>query len=164
MRVVSSSRSPPGSGSRGRKRLGEARGCLVYSADERSLVVDTYIWRDDDWGLTATRRFARGPEPLAQPVSDTEGLRNPLALALNWCLTHGVRHLFEPTRPWAAKRFASRGARCHDAHEHGGDHDGQDEAEHATDQQAAIRMRPSRSGQPSASGRHPGARAVRGRR
>ena len=35
------------------------------SADERSLVVDTYIWRGDDWGLTATRRFARGREPLA---------------------------------------------------------------------------------------------------
>jgi hypothetical protein len=28
-------------------------------------MVETYIWRDDDWGLTAVRRFARGREPLA---------------------------------------------------------------------------------------------------
>ena len=32
------------------------------SAD--SLVVQTYVWRDDDWGLTATRRFPRGRSPL----------------------------------------------------------------------------------------------------
>ena len=55
----------PGLGQPRPHRRGEARGCVVYSADERTLAVDTYIWRDDDWGLTATRRFARGPEPLA---------------------------------------------------------------------------------------------------
>ena len=55
----------PGLGQPRPRRRGEARGCVVYGADERSLVVDTYIWRDDDWGFTATRRFARGREPLA---------------------------------------------------------------------------------------------------
>ncbi|MFI5039632.1 MAG: metallophosphoesterase family protein [Solirubrobacterales bacterium] len=54
----------PGLGQPRPKRQGEARGCIVYGADERTLVVDTYIWRDDDWGLTATRRFPRGMEPL----------------------------------------------------------------------------------------------------
>jgi 3',5'-cyclic AMP phosphodiesterase CpdA len=47
------------------QRRGEARGCVVYTADERTLTVDTYIWRDDDWGLTAVRTFPRGREPLA---------------------------------------------------------------------------------------------------
>ncbi len=51
----------PGLGQPRPHRRGEARGCIVYSADERTLAVDTYIWREDDWGLTATRRFARGP-------------------------------------------------------------------------------------------------------
>jgi 3',5'-cyclic AMP phosphodiesterase CpdA len=55
----------PGLGQPRPRRRGEARGCVVYSADERTLTVDTYIWRDDDWGLTATRRFPRGREPLA---------------------------------------------------------------------------------------------------
>jgi hypothetical protein len=55
----------PGLGQPRPERRGEARGCVVYSADARSLVVDTYIWRDNDWGLTATRRFPRGLEPLA---------------------------------------------------------------------------------------------------
>ncbi len=55
----------PGLGQPRPKRRGEARGCVVYRADERTLTVDTYIWRDDDWGLTATRRFARGRAPLA---------------------------------------------------------------------------------------------------
>ena len=55
----------PGLGQPRPKRRGEARGCVVYSADARTLVVDTYIWRENDWGLTATRRFARGRELLA---------------------------------------------------------------------------------------------------
>jgi 3',5'-cyclic AMP phosphodiesterase CpdA len=54
----------PGLGQPRPHRRGEARGCILYSADERSLTVDTYIWRDDDWGLTATRRFPRGEQPL----------------------------------------------------------------------------------------------------
>ncbi|HUZ82336.1 MAG TPA: metallophosphoesterase, partial [Gaiellaceae bacterium] len=55
----------PGLGQPRPHRRGEARGCVVYSADEESLTVDTYIWRDNDWGLTATRRFPRGRAPLA---------------------------------------------------------------------------------------------------
>jgi 3',5'-cyclic AMP phosphodiesterase CpdA len=55
----------PGLGQPRPKRLGEARGCVVYRADERTLTVDTYIWRNDDWGLTAVRTFPRGRQPLA---------------------------------------------------------------------------------------------------
>lgn len=55
----------PGLGQPRPHRHGEARGCVVYTADDESLTVDTYIWRNDDWGLTAVRRFARGREPLA---------------------------------------------------------------------------------------------------
>jgi hypothetical protein len=37
--------------------------------------VHTYIWREDDWGLTAIRRFPRGREPLAaQPTLTAEEL------------------------------------------------------------------------------------------
>ena len=55
----------PGLGQPRPQRRGEARGCVVYSADERTLTTETYIWRDDDWGLTAVRTFPRGREPLA---------------------------------------------------------------------------------------------------
>ncbi|MFL5954198.1 MAG: metallophosphoesterase family protein [Gaiellaceae bacterium] len=55
----------PGLGQPRPQRRGEARGCVVYSADERTLTAETYIWRDDDWGLTAVRTFPRGREPLA---------------------------------------------------------------------------------------------------
>src|SRR5256714_4959664 len=55
----------PGLGQPRPQRRGEARGCIIYRADERRLHVDTYIWRDDDWGLTAVRTFARGRQPLA---------------------------------------------------------------------------------------------------
>ena len=55
----------PGLGQPRPERRGEARGCVVYRADERTLNVDTYIWREDDWGLTAVRTFPRGPQPLA---------------------------------------------------------------------------------------------------
>jgi 3',5'-cyclic AMP phosphodiesterase CpdA len=55
----------PGLGQPRPNRRGEARGLLVYEADERSLGVQTYVWRSDDWGLTAIRRFPRGREPLA---------------------------------------------------------------------------------------------------
>jgi 3',5'-cyclic AMP phosphodiesterase CpdA len=55
----------PGLGQPRPKRVGEARGCVVYSATDDTLRVDTYIWRHDDWGLTAMRTFARGREPLA---------------------------------------------------------------------------------------------------
>jgi 3',5'-cyclic AMP phosphodiesterase CpdA len=55
----------PGLGQPRPKRLGEARGCVVYTAGEKTLTTETYIWRQDDWGLTAVRTFARGREPLA---------------------------------------------------------------------------------------------------
>jgi len=55
----------PGLGQPRPHRQGEARGLHVYDFDERSLRVQTYVWRDDDWGLTAVRHFGRGREPLA---------------------------------------------------------------------------------------------------
>jgi 3',5'-cyclic AMP phosphodiesterase CpdA len=55
----------PGLGRPRPKRRGESRGCVVYHADATSITVETSIWRGDDWGLTAVRRFARGREPLS---------------------------------------------------------------------------------------------------
>jgi 3',5'-cyclic AMP phosphodiesterase CpdA len=54
----------PGLGQPRPQRRGEARGLHVYECDADLLRVETYIWREDDWGLTAVRRFARGREPL----------------------------------------------------------------------------------------------------
>lgn len=54
----------PGLGQPRPNRRGEARGLHVYEAASDSLLVQTYIWRQDDWGLTAARRFPRGREPL----------------------------------------------------------------------------------------------------
>jgi 3',5'-cyclic AMP phosphodiesterase CpdA len=60
----------PGLGQPRPNRRGEARGLHVYEIGERALSITTYIWRDDDWGLTAVRRFPRGREPLeVDPVS-----------------------------------------------------------------------------------------------
>ena len=59
----------PGLGQPRPDRRGEARGLLVYECDDSALTVETYIWREDDWGLTAIRRFPRGRGPLAaQPA------------------------------------------------------------------------------------------------
>jgi hypothetical protein len=55
----------PGFGRPRPHRRGEARGVLVYAADERRIRVETYIWRGDAWELTALRAFPRGREPLA---------------------------------------------------------------------------------------------------
>jgi 3',5'-cyclic AMP phosphodiesterase CpdA len=55
----------PGLGQPRPDRRGEARGLLVYVCEENALIVETYIWREDDWGLTALRRFPRGRGPLA---------------------------------------------------------------------------------------------------
>jgi 3',5'-cyclic AMP phosphodiesterase CpdA len=55
----------PGLGQPRPNRLGEARGLHVYEPGERTVAVQTYIWRDDDWGLTAQRVFPRGLGPLA---------------------------------------------------------------------------------------------------
>jgi 3',5'-cyclic AMP phosphodiesterase CpdA len=54
----------PGLGQPRPSRRGEARGCVLYDAEERTLTAQTYIWRADDWGLTAVRTFPRGREPL----------------------------------------------------------------------------------------------------
>jgi 3',5'-cyclic AMP phosphodiesterase CpdA len=55
----------PGLGQPRPDRRGEARGLHVYEAHEHELAVATYVWREDDWGLTAVRRFPRGSDPLA---------------------------------------------------------------------------------------------------
>ena len=55
----------PGLGQPRPNRLGEARGLHVYEPGDRAVAVHTYIWRDDDWGLTAQRVFPRGVGPLA---------------------------------------------------------------------------------------------------
>jgi 3',5'-cyclic AMP phosphodiesterase CpdA len=65
----------PGLGQPRPDRRGEARGLLVYDVEDDSLSVHTYIWREDDWGLTAIRRFPRGRVPLAaQPSPDASEL------------------------------------------------------------------------------------------
>jgi 3',5'-cyclic AMP phosphodiesterase CpdA len=58
----------PGLGQPRPQRRGEARGAIAYHADGRTLVAKTYIWRGDDWGLTAVRTFPRGGEPLVEPA------------------------------------------------------------------------------------------------
>jgi len=50
----------PGLGQPRPHRRGEARGLFVCEVEEGALAVHTYIWREDDWGLTASRRFPRG--------------------------------------------------------------------------------------------------------
>jgi 3',5'-cyclic AMP phosphodiesterase CpdA len=54
----------PGLGQPRPQRRGEARGLHVYDAEDGRLEISTYIWREDGWGLTAVRAFARGSEPL----------------------------------------------------------------------------------------------------
>jgi 3',5'-cyclic AMP phosphodiesterase CpdA len=54
----------PGLGQPRPNRRGEARGLHVYECNAATIRVHTYVWRDDDWGLTAIRTFARGREPL----------------------------------------------------------------------------------------------------
>ena len=56
----------PGFGQPRPNRRGEARGLHVYDVADGTLGVDTYIWRDDDWALTATRTYPRGREPLSR--------------------------------------------------------------------------------------------------
>jgi 3',5'-cyclic AMP phosphodiesterase CpdA len=56
----------PGLGQPRPQRRGEARGAIVYSSDCSTLTAETYIWRGDDWGLTATRTFPRGGGPLVE--------------------------------------------------------------------------------------------------
>ena len=61
----------PGLGQPRPNRRGEARGLHVYEVSTSAVEVQTYIWRDGDWALTAERRFPRGRQPLAvEPASD----------------------------------------------------------------------------------------------
>jgi 3',5'-cyclic AMP phosphodiesterase CpdA len=55
----------PGLGQPRPRRRGEARGVVVYEADEAEIRVHTFVWRSGEWGLTAVRRFPRGSDPLA---------------------------------------------------------------------------------------------------
>jgi poly-gamma-glutamate capsule biosynthesis protein CapA/YwtB (metallophosphatase superfamily) len=57
----------PGLGRPRPKRRGEARGCVVYRADETTLVVETSIWNGDGWELTAERTFQRSRKPRPTP-------------------------------------------------------------------------------------------------
>jgi 3',5'-cyclic AMP phosphodiesterase CpdA len=59
----------PGLGQPRPDRRGEARGLHVYESEPERLRVSTYIWRDEDWGLTAEREFPRGREPLRVEVA-----------------------------------------------------------------------------------------------
>ncbi len=61
----------PGLGQPRPDRRGEARGLHVYRCEEEALTIETYIWREDDWGLTAIRRFPRGRGPLAAQSTPT---------------------------------------------------------------------------------------------
>ena len=54
----------PGLGQPRPQRRGEARGLHVYEADDDAIAISTYIWRDDDWALTANRLFPRGMRAL----------------------------------------------------------------------------------------------------
>jgi 3',5'-cyclic AMP phosphodiesterase CpdA len=68
----------PGLGQPRPKRRGEARGLHVYVCEQDEIRIETYVWRDDDWGLTAVRRFPRGREPLAvEPVPEAATERLP---------------------------------------------------------------------------------------
>lgn len=54
----------PGLGQPRPQRQGEARGLHVYEIDESRLRIQTFVWREEDWGLTAERQFPIGREPL----------------------------------------------------------------------------------------------------
>jgi 3',5'-cyclic AMP phosphodiesterase CpdA len=55
----------PGLGQPRPQRRGEARGLHLYEVGDDTIAVSTYIWRDDDWALTARRLFPRGMRPLS---------------------------------------------------------------------------------------------------
>jgi 3',5'-cyclic AMP phosphodiesterase CpdA len=56
----------PGLGQPRPKRQGEARGLHVYEILEKALRIETYVWRDRDWALTAERKFPRGREAFEE--------------------------------------------------------------------------------------------------
>ena len=59
----------PGLGQPRPRRRGEARGLQLYEVDDASVGVSTYVWRENEWALTARRRFPRGAEPLGTEPS-----------------------------------------------------------------------------------------------
>jgi 3',5'-cyclic AMP phosphodiesterase CpdA len=67
----------PGLGQPRPNRRGEARGLQVYESGEHTIRVETYIWRNDGWGLTAVRTFARGREPLRVEQTSGDGAVTP---------------------------------------------------------------------------------------
>ncbi len=56
----------PGLGQPRPSRRGEARGLHVYEVTDDAIRIETFVWRDDDWALTAVRRFPRGSGPLSE--------------------------------------------------------------------------------------------------
>jgi 3',5'-cyclic AMP phosphodiesterase CpdA len=56
----------PGLGQPRPHRLGEARGLVVYDAEETELRAQTYVWRGAEWRLTGVRRFPRGTGVLPE--------------------------------------------------------------------------------------------------
>jgi len=46
------------------RRLGEARGVLVYDADDHRVGIETHTFRNDRWERTAIRTFSRSAAPL----------------------------------------------------------------------------------------------------
>jgi 3',5'-cyclic AMP phosphodiesterase CpdA len=62
----------PGLGQPRPSRLGEARGLHVYEVGERTLAVNTYIWRGGDWELTARRMFPRGLGALSAAAASPD--------------------------------------------------------------------------------------------
>jgi hypothetical protein len=59
----------PGLGQPRPKRQGEARGVHMYEIEDGCIRVETYVWRDTEWALTAERQFPRGITPLeSQPA------------------------------------------------------------------------------------------------
>ncbi|HVM56178.1 MAG TPA: metallophosphoesterase [Gaiellaceae bacterium] len=57
----------PGLGQPRPNRRGEARGFHVYSVDESTIEVETYVWEPGGFRATATRRFSRGPRLVPGP-------------------------------------------------------------------------------------------------
>lgn len=54
----------PGFGQPRPSRRGEARGVMVYTADEQRLDIETYLWSEGDWNLAAQRTFPRSGASL----------------------------------------------------------------------------------------------------
>jgi len=83
----------PGLGRPRPHRRGEACGALAYVIDDAAIVVETYLWRQPGFELTASRRFARGGGPMppaglgdgchaGEPLTVAEG-NQPLAADLH---------------------------------------------------------------------------------